>query len=100
MPICFFAMVIHNILICPHFLSSRFLEFLNNYYYDLVEGIPLHLRRSMWFQLHGCSAHYRRGPQQWLDVNYPDQWIGCAGPVACQHTPMIPLNCFCIMFFF
>ena len=79
--------IIEKILIGPHSLPPRlsadtFLEFLNNDSYGLVEDIPLQLRRNMWFQLGTCPEHYGRGPRQYLNINYPNKWIGCAGPLA------------------
>jgi len=79
--------IINNTLIGPHFLPVRlnannFLEFLNTQMDDLLENIPLNLRRNFWFQLDGCPAHYGRAPRQWLNVHFPGKWIGRVGPVA------------------
>ncbi|KMQ82211.1 hypothetical protein RF55_23784 [Lasius niger] len=46
------------------------------------DDVPLDMRKNSWFQLDGCPAHYGRGPRQWLNIHYPDRWIGRAGPVA------------------
>ncbi|KMQ82400.1 hypothetical protein RF55_23126, partial [Lasius niger] len=63
---------------------------------DLLENIPLNLRRNFWFQLDGCPAHYGRGPRQWLNVHFPGKWIGRAGPVAWppRSPDLTPLDFF------
>lgn len=93
--------IINNTLIGPHFLPVRlnannFLEFLNTQMDDLLENIPLNLRRNFWFQLDGCPAHYGRGPRQWLNVHFPGKWIGRAGPVAWppRSPDLTPLDFF------
>ncbi|EZA56036.1 hypothetical protein X777_04039, partial [Ooceraea biroi] len=93
--------IIDDTLIGPYFLPPRlntdtFLQFLNNDFYTLFEDVPLNIRRNSWFQLDGCPAHYGRGPRQWLNIHYPDRWIGRAGPVAwpARSPDLTPLDFF------
>ncbi|EZA62313.1 hypothetical protein X777_04052, partial [Ooceraea biroi] len=79
--------IIDDILIGLYFLPPRLnadtlLQFLNNDFYTLFEDVPLNMRRNSWFQLDGCPAHYGRSLRQWLNIHYPNRWIGRTGPVA------------------
>ncbi|KAK4321743.1 hypothetical protein Pmani_007481 [Petrolisthes manimaculis] len=48
----------------------------------LLEDVPLRTRRQMWFMQDGSSAHFARGTRDFLNVMYPDNWIGCGGRIA------------------
>lgn len=56
--------------------AARFLEFLNNEFWDAINDIPLQVRLDMYFQLDGASIHNALTVRQWLDQNYPQKWIG------------------------
>ncbi|KMQ83178.1 hypothetical protein RF55_20704 [Lasius niger] len=73
-------------LVGPYFLpetlnAARFTDFLENNFFNYLEDIPLQQRIKMWFQLDGCPAHYGRTTRAWLDINYPQRWIGRGGVV-------------------
>jgi len=49
---------------------------------DMLEEIPLALRRNMWFQHDGAAAHFACQVREHLTATYNDRWIGWGGPVA------------------
>jgi hypothetical protein len=76
------AGIIGNRLIGPHVLPPHLngegdLNFLQNELSDLLDDVPLQVRRHMWY-LHD-------GPHEvlinWLDANLENRWIGRNGPV-------------------
>lgn len=78
--------LIGNVLCGPHILPDRlnaplFYDFLNNNFNNLLEEVPLNIRPQMWIQLDGAPAHYGRIVREWLDINYPQRWIGRLGPI-------------------
>lgn len=88
-------------LVGPYFLPERlngasFTHFLDNDFSKYLEDIPLQQRIKMWFQLDGCPAHYNRVARSWLDVNYPQRWIGRGGivPWPPRSPDMTPMNFF------
>ncbi|XP_026828179.1 uncharacterized protein LOC113562590 [Ooceraea biroi] len=59
------AGIIDNNLIGPYIMEdringARYLNFLDNKIHILLEDIPLHTRRQMWYQLDGAPAHFTR----------------------------------------
>lgn len=80
------AGVIGGIFIGPHFLPDNlngdgYLNFLQNDLPQLLEDVPLNVRRSMLLQNDGCPAHHRITVREFLNVNYPNKWIGRNGPI-------------------
>lgn len=78
--------IVHDMLIGPFFLPARltgiaYEHFLKEELPILLEDVPLGTRMTMIYQHDGCPAHYYRGVRQWLDVNYPEKWIGRGGPI-------------------
>jgi hypothetical protein len=53
----------------PHFLQEL---------PQLVEGVPLEVRRETWLQQYGARAHF--GGAAFLSRLYPDRWIGRGEP--------------------
>lgn len=73
----------------PHFFDgpldgNKFLSFLRNELFEMLDDIPLETRRKMWFQLDGAPAHFRHDVRQYLDEIFPNRWIGRGGA---QHWP-------------
>lgn len=69
----------------PHFFEgpldgNKFLLFLRNEFSEMLDDIPLGTRRKMWLQLDGAPAHFRNDVRQYLDREFPNRWIGRAGP--------------------
>jgi hypothetical protein len=48
----------------------------------LLEDLPLAVRRDMWFQHDGASAHFRAQTEQHLNTQFSDRWLGRGGPVS------------------
>jgi len=60
---------------------------------EMVEEIPLALRRNMRFQHDGAAGHFAGQVRKHLTATYGDHWIGRGWPVACPPrspdlTPM------------
>lgn len=91
----------NGLLVGPYFLPGRlngitFTHFLENDFSNYLDDIPLQQRIEMWFQLDGCPAHYSRVARAWLDINYPQRWIGRGGvvPWPPRSPDMTPMDFF------
>ena len=77
--------VINDNLIGPHFLpntlNGKYENFLREHVFELLEDVPLKIRRGMRYQHDGCPAHFRITVREWLNMNFPDRWIGRGGPI-------------------
>lgn len=83
------AGIINDTLIGPYILPNRlngqtYLVFLQDVLPELLEnvGLPIDIRREMWFQQDGAPAHFSNEVRQHLDTVYENQWIGRGGPVS------------------
>jgi len=56
--------------------------FLRNELPDLLEDIPLMIRRQMYFQHDGAPPYYTRHVTEYLNESFPNRWLGRGGPVA------------------
>jgi hypothetical protein len=65
----------------PHLNGEGYLIFLQNELSDLLDDVPLQVRRDMWYLHDGAPAHSARGVKNWLDANLENRWIGRNGPV-------------------
>lgn len=77
--------IVGDYLIGPHFLPLRlngesYLYFLQEVLPQLLEDVPIQLRRRSWFMHDGAPAHFSIAVRQHLDVVYPGHWIGREGP--------------------
>lgn len=77
--------LIHNRLIGPFILPARlnaefYLHFLQDELPQLLEDIPLHLRRNLFFQHDGAPPHFSRAVITHLNDQFPGRWIGRGGP--------------------
>lgn len=59
----------------------RYLDFLRNDLNNLLEEVPQEVRERMWLQHDGAPAHYSRQVINYLNVTYPNRWIGRAGTI-------------------
>jgi hypothetical protein len=48
---------------------------------DLLDDVPLLVRRNMRYLHDGAPAHSARDVKNWLDANLENRWIGRDGPV-------------------
>jgi hypothetical protein len=60
----------------PHLNGEGYLNFLQNELSDLLDDVPLQVRRDMWYLHDGAPAHSARGVKNWLDANLENRWIG------------------------
>ncbi|XP_020299364.1 uncharacterized protein LOC109863516 [Pseudomyrmex gracilis] len=61
--------------------GDNYVEFLTENLPDVLEDLPLHVRETMWFQHDGAPPHSSRRAKQYLDITFPNSWIGRGGPV-------------------
>lgn len=80
----------------PRLDARAYREFLENELPILLEDVPLEARQRMIFQHDGAPAHFSRQTREILDRNFPDRWIGRAGPIVWPpRTPELnPLDYF------
>lgn len=55
--------------------GDNYLEFLRTIP-ELLEDVPLELRRSMWFMHDGAPPHFALNVRAFLNRHYPNRWIG------------------------
>lgn len=75
------AGIVDHHLIGPVILPNRlngenYLDFLRNTFPNLIEDLPLLLRHEMWFMHDGAPPHFSVNVRNYLDQEYPNQWIG------------------------
>lgn len=88
-------------LIGPYFYEGtltgqRYLDFLQNKLPELLEDVPLQVRRNMWFQLDGAPCHTARPVQNYLNIHFEDRWIGIGGTLTFppRSPDLTPLDFF------
>lgn len=65
----------------PTLNGENYLEFLVEELPGLLQNVPLADRYRLWFMHDGCPAHYRLIVREHLNTEFPQRWIGRAGPV-------------------
>lgn len=95
------AGIVGNHLVGPYLMPTplnghSYMMFLQEGLPQLLENIPLDIRRGMWYQHDGAPAHYYAGARNVLDRQFPNRWIGRNGPVAwpARSPDMTPLDFF------
>lgn len=78
--------ILGNYLIGPYILPNRlnspiYHAFLRDILPELMEDIPLEVRRNMWFQHDGAPPHFSNNVRDFLNDTYGRRWIGRGGPV-------------------
>lgn len=66
--------------------GNMYTDFLENNLFQILENVPLNLRREMFFMHDGAPPHFSRTARQWLNINFPNKWIG-RGADAPIHWP-------------
>lgn len=79
------AGILENYLIGPFFLPARlngqsYLNFLQQELPLLLEDVPLALRNQIIFMHDDAPAHFSVIVRNYLNVSYPNRWIGRGGP--------------------
>ena len=62
--------------------AETFYDFLQDDFENLLENVPLAVRRRIWLQMDGAPAHFARRVRGWCDREFPNRWIGRGGPIA------------------
>lgn len=95
------AGIIGEYVIGPYILPNRlngenYFIFLDTVLPELLEDLPLNIRRRLWFQHDGAPAHTTREVTALLNRKYPNKWIGRRGPVAwpARSPDLTPLDFF------
>ena len=90
-----------NYLIGPYLMPSHrsgeiYETFLKRLLLEILEDMPLGIRRRMLFQHDGPPAHFHRNACQYLNNAFPQMWIGHNGPVSWppRSSDMTPLDLF------
>lgn len=78
--------IIGNRLVGPFFINGtlngqKYLTFLQQDLYPLLEEIPLNIRSSMWLMHDGAPPHFSREVRNFLNDAFPNRWIGRGGPL-------------------
>lgn len=73
--------IICDYLIGPFELTTNlngplYLDFLQEHLHEVLEDIPLALRQNMWFLHDGAPPHNSVQVRQYLNEQFPHQWIG------------------------
>ena len=77
--------------------ARRYLELiLQQVVTQFTEDLPLVQLAALWMQQDGAPPHFGRIVREWLDANFPERWIGRAGPVAWppRSPDLTPLDFF------
>ncbi|KOC71338.1 hypothetical protein WH47_05048 [Habropoda laboriosa] len=95
------AGICDDFVVGPYILPDRlngptYIHFLEHVLPGLLEEIPLEIRRNMYFQHDGASAHYAANVRTYLDEAFRDRWIGRGGSVPWppRSPDMNPLDFF------
>jgi hypothetical protein len=79
----------------PHFFEGHlngqmYLEFLRNECTDLIDQLPLNVVRNMIFQHDGAPAHFHNQVVNFLNQEFPGNWIGRGRGHLIQWPPRSP----------
>lgn len=95
------AGIIGDRLIGPYIFPNRlnapvYLVFLRDILPELLEDVPLHIRRDMWFQHDGAPAHFGNDVRGYLNMTFERRWVGRGGPVhwPARSPDLTPLDFF------
>ncbi len=85
--------ILGNSLIGLHFFhgtlnAQRYLHFLQEILPELLQEVPLALRRNMYFMHDGAPPHFCAQVRGILDTIYKRRWIGRHGPI--KWPPRLP----------
>lgn len=73
-----------------HLNAERYLLFLQETLPELLEDLPLDLRRRMWFLHDGAPPHFGLNVRNHLHVQFPDRWIGRGMDAPVKWPPRSP----------
>lgn len=89
------AGIVGDCLIGPVELPARlgglqYLEFLREVLPQLLEDVPLNIRRIMWYMHDGAPPHFSLPVRQFLNENFPNRWIGRGNDAPREWPPRSP----------
>ncbi|KAL6265905.1 hypothetical protein P5V15_002748 [Pogonomyrmex californicus] len=58
-----------------------FIDFITNNLVDLMNDMPLHQQQNILFQYDGAPHNFRNA-RRISNINFPEKWIGCGGPIS------------------
>jgi hypothetical protein len=78
--------IIDDHLIDPYLLPLRltgdiYLTFIQEILPELLEVVPLEVRREMWFQHDGAPTHFTNVVSEYKDETFGNRWIGRRGSI-------------------
>lgn len=87
--------MVGNFIIGPVILPQRltseiYLQHLQNTLFDLLEDLPIQLRREMWFMHDGAPPHFGVTVRSYLNQQYPNKWIGRGDDAPVSWPPRSP----------
>ena len=95
------AGIVDGRLIGPYLLPPRltgpiYKIFLEEVLPELLEEVPMRVRRLMWLQHDGAPAHFSLAVRDYLNEQFGDRWIGREGPVTWppRSPDLTPLDFF------
>lgn len=56
--------------------GENFLNFLEGEFSQMLNTIPFITRQNLLFQLDGAPCHFSLPVRHWLNINFPNKWIG------------------------
>jgi hypothetical protein len=69
-------------------IGDIYLTFLQEILPELLEVVPLEIRREMRFQ-HDCALAYCTNVvHEYLNETFGNRWIGRGGPITCPFAPL------------
>lgn len=93
--------IVGNHLIGPYLLPERltgdvYSAFLQETLPQLLQNVPNHILRQLWFQHDGAPAHFSRVAREILNERYPNRWIGRGSPIPwpARSPDLTPLDFF------
>jgi hypothetical protein len=63
------------------FTGQSYLQFLKDNLPEIKEDLPLAIRRKLTFMQDGAPPHYSLAVRNYLDTEFPNNWIGRGGPI-------------------
>lgn len=93
--------IIGNRVIGPIFFNGTltgqmFYDLLDNNLNELLDDLPLLIRRNMWLQLDGAPAHFSGMVRGLLNERFQERWIGRGGSIGwpARSPDLTPLDFF------
>lgn len=60
--------------------AQRYIQMLDQYFWPIINRMPG--RQNMFFMQDGATPHFALQTRDWLNLHFPNRWIGRAGPMS------------------